>query len=96
MLFLTLLLTINVAAQEFTHVDWSTAVHQGTLPKVNQTMDLGAVTNSAAFTVSVDYPVFETLNKQELSLVKKLNVSALTLCSIIGISGFRVKNLSEK
>lgn len=76
MLFLTLLLTINVAAQEFTHVDWSTAVHQGTLPKVNQTMDLGAVTNSAAFTVSVDYPVFETLNKQELSLVKKLNISA--------------------
>jgi hypothetical protein len=69
-------LAMTAGAQEFTHIDWSHAVSEGAWPKVNETVNLGVATKNAAFTVSVDYPVFEPLTKQELGLVKKLKPTA--------------------
>lgn len=72
---LLLFFALAAKAQEFTHIDWETAVREGELPKVDRTFDLGEQKSNATYRASIDFPIFEALTKSEANLVKKLGLT---------------------
>ena len=85
-----LLVVVMVAkSSTFVNIDWSTLSRDSLLPRVAETVNLGAGWQDCCYRVHIDYPEYEPLTKAETNILKKLNITPTDTLSYswsIGVS----------